>query len=180
MGCSVTTIIVAAGLCSAIRPKLLTAFPPERYPNIKITAWGEGHWHIPCPDSQVFPDADIWVKRHVAHVEVRGDVSFAKWTEYVVCRLIAADGGTMRLMSPPLEPRNQKWAAKWNTLPEPGEWRQAGCKHKPPKQPQQAKPPAKRRPAARKPAAQKNAGGLSGLFDGLRRKPQSRQQRRSR
>ena len=138
-----TTIVVAAGLCSAIRPKLLTAFPPERYPNVKITAWGEGHWHIPCPDGQVFPDADIWVKKHVAQIDVDGDLSFAKWAEYVVCRLIAAENATqvagkggahLYLMSKPLEPRNQKWAAKWNTLPDPGEWVQAGCKHKPPQQ----------------------------------------------
>jgi len=177
------TIIVAAGLCSAIRPKLLTALPPERYPNIKITAWGEGHWHIPCPDSQVFPDADPWVKRHIAHIDVTGAPSFAAWVEYVACRAINADNGktgTMYLMSRPLNPDNLKWAAKWDTLPSQGEWRQTGCKHKPPKQLQQAKPPAKRRPAARKPAVQKNADGLSGLFDGLRRKPQRRQQRRSR
>lgn len=172
-----TTIIVAAGLCSAIRPKLLTAFPPERYPSITITAWGEGHWHIPCRDSQVFPDADIWVKRHIAHIDVRGDASFVKWAEYVICRLIAVDGGTMHLMSPPLEPRNAKWAARWDTLPEPGEWRQAGCKHKPPKQAKQA--PAKRRTAARKTTKPATSGLLSGLFDGLRRKPR-RQQRRSR
>ena len=133
-----TTIVVAAGLCSAIRPKLLTALPPERYPNVKITAWGEGHWHIPCPDSQVFPDADIWVKKHVAHIEVNGDATFAKWCEYVICRLIAAEnnrqvagkgGAWLYLMSKPLEPRNRQWAAKWDTLPEPGEWVQRGCKH---------------------------------------------------
>ena len=146
-----TTIIVAAGLCSAIRPKLLTAFPPERYPNVRITAWGEGHWHIPCPDGQVFPDSDIWVKRHIAHIDVTGDASFAKWAEYVACRLIAADGGNMRLMSPPLEQRNATWAAKWDTLPEPGEWRQTGCKHKPPKQGTAKQQPAKRtRPARRR------------------------------
>lgn len=164
-----TTIIVAAGLCSAIRPKLLTAFPPERYPNIKITAWGEGHWHIPCPDSQVFPDADIWVKRHVAHIEVPGAPSFAAWAEYVVCRLIAAEGGTMRLMSQPLEQRNATWAAKWNTLPEPGEWRQKGCKHQPPqtkgakgKQVKTAQATPTRR-KTRKPAAQKG-GMLAGAL----------------
>lgn len=150
-----TRIIVAAGLCSAIRPKLLTALPPERYPNIKITAWGEGHWHIPCPDSQVFPDADIWVKKHIAHVDVRGDESFAKWVEYVICRLMSAQPGTMHLMSSPLEPRNAKWAAKWDTLPAPGDWKQAGCKNKPPKQDgktAQSQPRPKRR-ASRQPAS---------------------------
>jgi hypothetical protein len=170
-GGAVTTIVVAAGLCSAIRPKLLTAFPPARYPNVRITAWGEGHWHVPCPDSQVFPDADIWVKKHVAHIDVDGDLSFAKWAEYVVCRLIAAEnrtqtagkgGAWLYLMSKPLEPRNQKWAAKWDTLPAPGEWRQAGCKHTPPQT--QAKPPARRqRPARRRTNARRQAGG--GILD---------------
>ncbi len=171
-----TTIIVAAGLCSAIRPKLLTAFPPKRYPSVKITAHGEGHWHIPCPDSMVFPDDDIWVKKHIAYVEVEGDLSFAKWAEYIVCRLIAAEGGTMRLMSPPLEQRNATWAAKWNTLPEPGEWRQKGCKHKPPKQQaqsaKQTKTPAKHT-GKRKPAAPRTGGLLSGALV-LRRQRRSR------
>lgn len=139
-----TTIVVAAGLCSAIRPKLLTALPPHQYPNVKITAWGEGHWHVPCPDSMTFPDADSWVKKHIAHIDVSGDLSFAKWVEYVVCRLIAADGGNMYLMSTPLEPRNEKWAAKWTTLPKPGDWIQAGCNHTPP--PQQAQSQNNERP----------------------------------
>lgn len=173
-----TTIIVAAGLCSAIRPKLLTAFPEKRYPNVRITAWGEGHWHIPCPDSQVFPDDDIWVKRHIAHIDVQGAPSFAAWVEYVACRAITADNGktgTMYLMSPPLNPDNLKWAAKWDTLPEPGEWRQAGCKHKPPKQQQaQKQTTASAKRKARKPAVPKG-GMLAGALV-LR----GRQQRRSR
>lgn len=139
-----TTIVVAAGLCSAIRPKLLTALPPKQYPNIKITAWGEGHWRIPCPDMTPFPDADIWVKKHIAQIVVNGDVTFAKWVEYVICRLLAADGGNMYLMSQPLEPRNAKWAAKWDTLPAPGEWKQTGCKHKIPKQQAEPKQAARR------------------------------------
>lgn len=154
------SIVVAAGLCSAIRPKLLTALPPERYPNVKITAWGEGHWHIPCPDGQVFPDDDPWVKKHVAHIQVNGDATFAKWCEYVVCRLLAADGGNMYLMSTPLEPRNAKWAAKWDTLPAPSDWKQAGCKHSPPKQAgRAAKQVAAAKPASKKaakPAAKAN------------------------
>ena len=174
-----TTIIVAAGLCSAIRPKLLTALPPEKYPNVKITAWGEGHWYIPCPDSQVFPDADIWVKKHIAHVEVKGDITFARWVEYVVCRLMAADPiGNMYLMSIPLESRNTKWAAKWDSLPDPGEWRQAGCKHKLPQQNKQAqaqpRPERKttKRQASRQPARKEFS--LAGIFQIRRPKRQGR------
>jgi hypothetical protein len=172
-----TTIVMAAGLCSAIRPKLLTAFPPKRYPNVKITAWGEGHWHIPCPDSQIFPDADIWVKKHVAHIEVNGAPSFASWVEYVACRAIAAENGkagTMFLMSTPLDERNIKWAAKWATLPEPGEWRQAGCKHKAPKQAAKAeqRKAAPTKKAGKRAKVTKRSGGLNvaGWLDPLRRR----------
>lgn len=172
-----TRIIIAAGLCSAIRPKLLTALPPERYPNIKITAWGEGHWHIPCPDSQVFPDDDPWVKRHIAHIDVTGAPSFAAWVEYVACRAINADNGktgTMYLMSRPLNPDNLKWAAKWDTLPQPGEWKQAGCKHKPPKPAgkAQAQPRTKRKTTKRQPA--RNSFSLAGIMQVRRPKRQGR------
>jgi hypothetical protein len=79
----------------------------------------------------------------------------------------------MRLMSPPLEQRNATWAAKWDTLPEPGEWRQTGCKHKPPKQ-STAKQPAKRtRPARRRTNArqrkQQDSGGILGTLARLLR-----------
>jgi hypothetical protein len=133
-----TTIVVAAGLCSAIRPKLLTALPPKRHPSVQITAWGEGHWHIPCPDGTPFPDSDPWVKKHIANIDVNGDLTYVKLIEYIVCRLIEMENkkpaeqqtGYLYLMSTPLEPRNQKWAAKWDSLPDPGEWRQPGCNHK--------------------------------------------------
>ncbi len=173
-----TTIVVAAGLCSAIRPKLLTALPPEQYPSVRITAWGEGHWHIPCPDMTVFPDSDIWVKRHIARIEVNGDITFAKWCEYVICRLIATEAGKEKsqqtgylyLMSKPLEPRNERWAAKWDTLPAPGDWKQGGCKNVIPKQKgaKQA-PPAKAKKAAKpaKPAARSTR--RNSILDFLRR-----------
>ena len=168
MGCGAsvtTTIIVAAGLCSAIRPKLLTAFPERKYPNIKITAWGEGHWHMPVPDNMVMPDDDPWVKRHIAHIDVTGAPSFASWVEYVACRAIAADNGkagTMYLLSRPLNPDNLKWAAKWDTLPTSGEWRQAGCKHKPPKQDgkAQAHRQTKRQPRQRRNKRSRQNGGI--------------------
>lgn len=121
-----TDIVIAQGLCSAIRPKVLTAFPPDKYPGIKITAWGEGHWHMPVPDTMPMPDDDPWVKKHIARVSVEGDLSFAIWCEYVLCRLIqSTPDAWLYLMSVPLEPRNQKWAAQWDTLPDG--WRERGC-----------------------------------------------------
>ena len=130
-----TTILFAAGLCGAIRYKALTAFPPEKYPSIKVAAWGLGHWHMPVPDTMPMPDDDPWVKKHMCRVDVDGDLTFAIWAEYVVCRLIAlerkkqlaGDGGTwMYLMSVPLEQRNEEWAGRWGSLPDG--WRQSGCK----------------------------------------------------
>jgi hypothetical protein len=124
----------------------------------------------------VFPDADIWVKKHIAHVDVRGDESFAKWVEYVICRLMSAQPGTMMLMSTPLEPRNAKWASKWDTLPAPGEWRQAGCKHKPPKPAgkaqAQAQPQTKRKTTKRQPT--RNGISLAGILQVRRPKRQGR------
>jgi hypothetical protein len=157
-----TTIIVAAGLCSAVRPRLLTALPPEKYPSVRITAWGEGHWHVDCSDWQVFPDDDPWVKRHIAHIDVTGADSFAAWVEYVACRAIATEkggAGAMYLLSKPLNPRNLKWAAKYDSLPSSSTvWRQPGCQaqaHTPPKQhtakaaapAKTTQPRAKRKPA---------------------------------
>ncbi len=167
------TIVVAAGLCSAIRPKLLTALPPKRHPSVTITAWGLGHWHLPCPDNQEFPDADIWVKKHVAQIDVDGDITYAKLVEYIVCRLIevenkkqvAGNGGAwMYLMSKPLEPRNLVWAAKWDSLPDPGEWVQSGCKHKPPQQQgkQERQPRQRRRTNSRQ--RRRQDGGLLGTL----------------
>jgi hypothetical protein len=147
------TIVIASGLCSAIRDHVLTAFPPKQYPTLQITAWGEGHYYIPCPDGQTFPDSDIWVKRHIAHITVPGDDSFAVWVEYVLCRYMAANPDVgMRLMSAPLEPRNAKWAAKWATLPP--NWRQTGCSVK---LPADAKPPAKTQPRRAEPPPRKRA-----------------------
>ncbi len=159
-------IIIATGLCSAVRPKLLSAFPPERYPSVKITAWGTGHWHMPVPDTMIMPDDDIWVKRHFAQIDVTGAPSFAKWVEYVACRAITMDndrGGTMALLSTPLDQRNIKWAAKWDSLPAPGEWVQFGCKNKPPQQQGKQQPPAlrQRRTNARQRRQQDGSGVLS-------------------
>lgn len=71
----------------------------------------------------------------------------------------------MRLMSLPLNPDNMQWAAKWDALPSPGEWRQKGCKHKPPKR-QQTKQaaPAKRKRATGKTANKRIGEKLSGAL----------------
>jgi hypothetical protein len=129
-----TQIIVAHGLCSAIRPKLLTApgapLRREQYPTLRIEAVGKGRYGVPGTELIPFPDDDAWVQQHIAYIDVPGELSFACWIEYVLCRYMAANPQVgMQLMSKPLEPRNAKWAAKWSTLPP--DWRQQGCKTQP-------------------------------------------------
>jgi hypothetical protein len=51
----------------------------------------------------------------------------------------------MVLLSTPLDARNIKWAAKWDSLPDPGAWVQFGCKHTPPTQ-QGKQAPGRQRP----------------------------------
>jgi hypothetical protein len=143
------TIIVATGLCSAIRDHVLTAFPPKQYPTLQIDAWGEGKYGQPASAGLRVPDSDVWAACHIAHITVPGDDSFAVWVEYVLCRYMAANPRLdMRLMSKPLEPRNARWAAKWDKLPP--NWRQTGCAVMPPAAKTTTQPPAaKRKPAKR-------------------------------
>lgn len=136
-------IMVAHGLCSAIRPRVLTALPPAQYPSLHIETWGQGKYGIPGTDLLHVPDADAWASRHIALISVPGDESFAKWVEYVLCRYMAANPGYgMVLLSQPLDPRNRTWAAKWDSLPP--NWRQVGCVVKPQGKQQPAKKSAKK------------------------------------
>lgn len=73
------TIIVSRGLCSAMRDDVLTALKPRGIRILAFDCWGEGHHHIPCPDFTPFPDADIWVKKHIAHITVSD--AQQKWAE---------------------------------------------------------------------------------------------------
>lgn len=98
-----TTIRVARGLCSPLRDDVLTALKPFGVRVLNITAWGEGHWHIPCPDWAPFPDADIWVRKHICDVTVSD--AQAAWAERLLWK-----SGKMDLESPKLNPRLE-WTA---------------------------------------------------------------------
>ena len=75
-----TTIRVSHGLCSAIRPKVLTALETYGVRVIDSKAWGLGHWHIQgVSDDTVMPDDDIWVRYHVMDVTVNDKQ--AAWAE---------------------------------------------------------------------------------------------------
>jgi len=97
-----TTIRVARGLCSPLRDDVLTALKPFGVRVLKTMAWGEGHWHIPGPDWMWYPDADIWVKRHICDVTVSD--AQAAWAERLLWK-----SGKMDLESKPLNP-----SLKWN------------------------------------------------------------------
>lgn len=137
-----TDIIVAQGICSPLRPKLVATFAPYGFKGLTIDAWSQDE-----DGTNRRTDGDSLAPLHVAVVSVRPQA--AVWAEYVICRHIAANPTVgMRLMSRPLDPRNLKWAAKWRDLPPA--WRQPGCKAQP--QPAQGKQPSRRptpRPAPR-------------------------------
>ncbi len=160
-------IIVSHGLCSAIRPKVMTALKPYHFKDLRIQAWGEGRYGTDDTTTHTSDDNKM-AATHYARIMVSDDA--AAWAEWLLWR-----SGDVSLESKPLNPhlnwiapKNCKDATRGeNAMPIP--WDQQ--KRQPRAKVQQA-PPAKRK--ARKPAAQKG-----GMFAGalvLR----GRQQRRSR
>jgi hypothetical protein len=101
-----TTIVVSRGLCSPMRDDVLTALKPYGVRILALDCWGEGHWHIPVPDDTIFPDADIWVKKHIAHVTVSD--AQAAWAERLLWQ-----SNKVWLESKPINPR-----LKWEAPPE--------------------------------------------------------------
>lgn len=74
-----TTIQVSRGLCSPMRDDVLTALEPRGVKIFDFDCWGEGHHHLPVPPGVRMPDADIWVRRHIARVTVSDKQ--AAWVE---------------------------------------------------------------------------------------------------
>ena len=122
------TIVVAQGMCSPIRNKVLTLFQPYGFKNLHVKSYsvsGAGYGR----DGATFAKG-AFVDYNVAEITV-SDAS-AKWAEYLICR-----AKIFRLMSTPLDPRNEQWAAKWDDLPRA--WTQSECRR-----PKEAKAPPKR------------------------------------
>ena len=114
-----TDIIIAHGICSPIRPKVATALGPYgvQY-NAECWAQDEDGTHRRT-------DGDSMAALHVAQITVSPQA--AVWAEYLLCRYMTANPGVgMRLLSTPLDKRNQRWAARHDRLPRA--WRQEGCK----------------------------------------------------
>jgi hypothetical protein len=93
-----TTVVVSTGLCSAIRPKVLTALRPYGFAESDIETWGEGRYGVKGTSLLRFPDSDIWVQKHVAVVTVSD--ARAKW-----CERLLWQAGNVWLDSPPRNPR---------------------------------------------------------------------------
>ena len=114
-----TDIIIAHGICSPIRPKVATALGPYGVLyNAECWAQDEDGTHRRTDDDSI-------AVLHVAQITVNPQA--AVWAEYLLCRYMAANPGVgMRLLSTPLDKRNQRWAARHDRLPRA--WRQEGCK----------------------------------------------------
>jgi hypothetical protein len=110
------TIVVAQGMCSPIRNQVLTLLNPygvviHGLDTYSISSRGRG------ADGATYAKGQ-YVQANVAELTVSDQA--AKWVEYLICR-----SKKFRLMTKPLDARNQIWAEKWDTLPK--KWQQNGC-----------------------------------------------------
>ena len=154
-----TTIRVARGLCSPLRDDVLTALKPFGVRVLKTMAWGEGHWHIPGPDWMWYPDADIWVKRHICDVTVSD--AQAAWAERLLWK-----SGKMDLESKPLNP-SLKWNAPAECKEGANSLRSRGEQYKPWSETKR-QPRAKRQRTTRRTRQQQRGGLLDTLARWLR------------
>ena len=148
-----TTIRVARGLCSPLRDDVLTALKPFGVRVLNITAWGEGHWHIPGPDWMTYPDADIWVRKHICDVTVSD--AQAAWAERLLWK-----SGKMDLESPKLNPRLE-WTAPAECKEGANSLRSRGERYKPwSEQESKSKTRAKRQPRQRRNKRSRQGDGI--------------------
>lgn len=133
-----TKIIVSQGMCSPIRGQVLTLFDPYGFKRLRVESYALTESGRRGQDGVGYVDNEP-VQCNVAEIHVSPQA--ARWAEYLICR-----SGKFLLMSQPIDPRNEVWAAKWKHLPPA--WRQSGCKA----------------PAA-KPAPKKKRRSFWGIFD---------------
>lgn len=91
------TITIAWGVCAPMRPQHVRPL---------LEPYGVRVEHL-----------DMFADETGSGARVTVSDAAAKWVEYLLLR-----SGKFALMSPPLEPRNAQWAARWQTLPA-----QVGC-----------------------------------------------------
>lgn len=158
------TIIVANGMCAAIRPQVLTALKPYGFNPLHVESYAQTEDGRRAEDGATLIGND----RPLCNVaEVTVSSAAARWCEYVLLR-----SKRFSLMSRPLDERNEVWAAKWNTLPRA--WSQAGCSTQAPQQHAPSAPPARAnrqrmtRTARRQSRTRRQVQRDSGLLDTLR------------
>lgn len=105
------TIIVAAGLCTPARRHVRTALQPYG------VAYQADDWWANADGETTTRMEDAAIDMCRVLVNSRQ----ARWAEYLLLRT-----GKLRLLSPPLDARNARWALKWQgTMPKP--WITTGC-----------------------------------------------------
>jgi len=128
-------IIVSQGMCSPIRPQVMTALKPYGFNPLHVEAYAQSDDGQRAKDGAVLIGND----RPLCNVaEITVSDAAARWCEYVLLR-----SHKFQLMTPPLDPRNETWAAKWNTLPRA--WTQAACSTQAPALQRQRRPQRTRR-----------------------------------
>ena len=110
-------IIVAQGMCAPIRPQVLTALQDYGFKPLHVESYAQSEDGRRAKDGALVIGNDR-PQCNVAEITVSD--AAARWCEYVLLR-----SHQFQLMSKPLDPRNELWAAKWTTLPRA--WTQAGC-----------------------------------------------------
>lgn len=113
------TILVATPMCTPIRGMVLTALEPYGLACLHVKAYAESEAGTGRDGAGVVKGKPVL--RNVAEVTVKEGA--AKWAEYLLLRT-----GKFALVSKPLDPRNERWAAKWGgKMPVP--WQPTGdCK----------------------------------------------------
>ena len=114
-------IIVSQGMCAPIRPQVLTALKPYGFKGLHVESYAQSEDGRRAKDGALVIGNDR-PQCNVAEITVSD--AAARWCEYVLLR-----SHQFQLMSKPLDPRNELWAAKWTTLPRA--WQQTGCSAQP-------------------------------------------------
>ena len=138
-------IIVAQGMCAPIRPQVLTALQLYGFKGLHVESYAQAEDGRRAKDGALVIGNDR-PQCNVAEITVSD--AAARWCEYVLLR-----SHKFQLMSKPLDPRNELWAAKWATLPRA--WTQAGCSVK-----QAQTPQRQRRPQRTRRTRQQQNGGI--------------------
>lgn len=119
-----TEIIIAGPYCTPLRNQILTGLRTFGVTSARIT-----DAYVLFPNGSAGREGTVstdrngdWPARQVYHVSVAP--AAAMWAEYLLLRTRKYE-----LLSPALDPRNERWAAKWGgAMPQP--WAVGDCASK--------------------------------------------------